>query len=192
MKKPTKVENEILEDKIEEAPVVAEEFYDGFGDTYITTPDLKTAVVRKKINLDSNEVKNFLGGVDPKRYFREGKVPMFCVKAFGDLLGEDNEERAAMQKVLKDFEGLLFFKNRKQNLYTILVPKELSEFELDQDGEFIDTVVHYDIRTINFSGGSTPSAFEIGYFQKYATGGNGKLGIIGHFHKARQKRAGFI
>lgn len=171
----------------ESAPVAE---YDGIESVYTIFQDGRGAEKKVKVNLSSKEVKDWLGDVDTTRYFKHGKVPVFCKKAFGDLLTDENEEKVQMQNVLKDFEGLLFFKNRKQNLYTILVPKELSEYELDQDGEFLDPVVFYDIRTINFSGGAAPASFEIGYFQKYASQQGTRAGIIGHFHAARQKRMG--
>lgn len=176
--------------KNSEAEVAPVAEYDGIETVYTILQDGRSSQKEVKVNLSSKELKEWLGDVDTNRYFKNGKVPVFCKKAFGDLLTDDNEEKVAMQSVLKDFDGLLFFKNRKQNLYTILVPKELSEFELDSDGEFIDSAVHYDIRTINFSGGSAPSAFEIGYFKKYASPDGVRLGIIGHFHQARQKRMG--
>lgn len=191
---PAKVENVTVE--VETQPIVVEEpktdFYDGVEDVYYTGANLQPMARKMKVNLNTTEADEFLKGANPNKYFREGKIPMSCVKAFGDLLPDDYEEVRVMKDVCKGFDGLLMFKNRKQNLYTILVPKELSDFELTESGDYIEPTVLYDIRVVNFSGGAAPAAFERGYFQKFAQGGNGRMGMVGYFAKAKQKRAGFI
>lgn len=166
--------------------------YDGV-ETYTTVFDgTRSQTVTKKINLSDAEAKEFLKGNDPKRYFRKGKISVSVPKAFGELLPDDREEVQVMKAVLKDFDGLLMFKHNRQNLYTILVPKELADFELNDEGDFLEDLVPYDIRVVNFSGGSTPSAFEPGYFKKVCIGdGKNVLGIAGHLMKVRQKRAGY-
>lgn len=185
MKKETPVKVEL--ETVEKAPK-----YDGI-ETYTTIFDgARSQTVTKKINLSSDEAEAFLKGNDPKKYFRNGKISTSVPKAFGELLPDDREEVQVMKAILKEFDGLLMFKHNRQNLYTILIPKELADFELNDEGDFLEELVPYDIRVVNFSGGSAPSAFESGYFKKVCLGdGKAVLGIAGHLMKVRQKRAGY-
>ena len=179
MKTPKKVEEKV---EVE----VPETKFDGMGEIFVTGNNLQTVAVKRKIYLSSDEVKKFMGDNDPNLYFKGGVIPMYVSKTFGRILEDEDEEVKVMKEIFKGYDGLLMFKHRQQNLYTILVPKTFCAFELDANGDFVEDSVKYDIRTVNFAGGSTPSSFERGYFQKYAEK------IKSHFVRARQKNAGFI
>lgn len=122
----------------------------------------------RKVNLSDSEVKDFLKGADPAIYFKSGRVPAYCKKAFGELLRDDDEENLVFKKVFSNYPGLLMFYNRKHGIYTILVPKIMSMFELDVNGDYIEDHVVYDIRTVVFSGVGSPKSFEEGHFTKIA------------------------
>ncbi len=123
----------------------------------------------RKVNLSDSEVKAFLGENDPNLYFKNGRVPAFCKKAFGELLRPDDEEQLVFNKTFANYKGLLMFYNRKHGIYTILVPKVMSLFELDSNGDFIEDTVRYDTRTVVFSGAGTPKSFEEGHFNRWAS-----------------------
>lgn len=110
----------------------------------------------------------YLGGYDPEDYFRGGKLHKSFKNFFGDRLDDETEEFMIMQSILTPYVGCLLFKQRQQNLYTILVPKVFSEFELDHTGEYAPEGVYYDTRVVAFTGkGNAPSAFEKDYFVKH-------------------------
>ena len=73
----------------------------------------------RKVNLSDSEVKDFLKGADPATYFKGGRVPNYCKKAFGELLREDDEENLVFKRVFANYPGLLMFYNRKHGIYTI-------------------------------------------------------------------------
>ena len=122
----------------------------------------------RKVNLSDSEVKSFLGEHNPKDYFKGGRVPAFCKKAFGEMLKPEDEEQLVFNKTFSNYKGLLMFYNRKHGIYTILVPKPMSLFELDENGDFLEEGVRYDTRTIVFSGAGTPKSFEEGHFNRWA------------------------
>ena len=118
--------------------------------------------------VSQEEAVGYLGGYDPNDYFRGGKLHKSFKNFFGDRLDDETEEFMIMQSVLTPYVGCLLFKQRQQNLYTILVPKIFSEFELDHEGEYAPEGVYYDTRVIAFTGkGNAPSAFEKDYFLKH-------------------------
>lgn len=121
-----------------------------------------------KVNMSDSEVKAFLGEHDPNLYFKGGKVPVFVKKAFGELMKPDDEEQLVFNKLFANYPGLLMFYNRKHGIYTILVPKIMSLFELNAEGDYFESTVFYDSRTVVFSGAGTPKSFEEGHFSKWA------------------------
>lgn len=118
-----------------------------------------------KINMDSNEVKSFLKGNDPSKYFREGKIPTYY-KQLGDLLDDDREETQVLKETLPQFKDILLFKHRQQSLYTLVVPKLYGEFELDDQGEIRDQNVKVHTVAIAFGASGLPAAYEKGAFKK--------------------------
>lgn len=116
----------------------------------------------------AEEAITYLGGYDPADYFRGGKLHKSFKNFFGERLDEETEEFMMMQAILSPYVGCQLFKQRQQNLYTVLMPKVFSEFELDHDGEYAAEGVYYDTRVIAFTGkGNAPSAFEKDYFNKH-------------------------
>lgn len=124
--------------------------------------------ITRKINMDSNEVKKFLGDNDVNLYFRGGKIPMWF-KEYGQLLAEDEEETIVLRGIMSNMPELLLFKHKTQPLYNVLVPKPLCEYELDGDGDIIDPVHHADMRAIAFGGTNAPKSYEKTYFKLRAT-----------------------
>lgn len=141
--------------------------YDGYEDlveptetgAYKTTP-------RVKLYLSTSEVKKFMGEHDPAKYFRDGKVPVYAPKSFGTLLPEDRTETQVKNDVFSKYPETLLFKHDLTNIYTLLIPKVLTEHEFS-NGDFTDRLVRYDTRSIVFTGGQgRPSSFETDYFKK--------------------------
>lgn len=118
-----------------------------------------------KMNMNSTEMKKFLGDFDAMVYFREGKIPTYY-KQLGQLLDEEREEVKVLKEALPQYPGLLLFKHLQQSLYTILVPKAYGEFELDAQGEIRDQNVKCDTRAVAFGGNGMPAAYETGAFKK--------------------------
>lgn len=143
--------------------------YDGWELVIEPTIDGKYTEERKKIYLSTAEVKKFMGEHDPAKYFRDGKVPYYFPKATGTLLPEDRVEVQVKNDVFSKFPETLLFKHDLTNIYTILVPKVLTEHEFS-NGDFTDRLVRYDTRSIVFTGGpGRPSAFEADYFKKQSS-----------------------
>jgi len=125
--------------------------------------------------LSEDEAKKFLGGRNPKDYFRDGKIhKTIDVKNMGDLLDEDRPEVQTLRRIAPQFPDLLMFKDRMQNLYNILVPKRLTENQLDENGEFVEKYVRRDVNVVNFNAavstkefGRFPAAFEPVFFQRW-------------------------
>jgi len=117
----------------------------------------------KELCLPDEQARAFLGGRDPKDYFRDGLVHTSFISTFENLLPEDEEEVVVMRKIIP-FKDVLLFKRKRTNLYILLVPKRLARFELDMDGEFVNEYINYDISAIAFTGSGTPAAYEEGYF----------------------------
>lgn len=141
--------------------------YDGVEDI-VDHNGIQAITRRIKVNMTDSEVKAFLGEHDPNLYFKGGKVPVFCKKAFGELLKPEDEEQLVFNKTFANYKDLLMFYNRRHGIYTILVPKVMSLFELNAEGDYFEATVHYDSRTIVFSGAGTPKSFEEGHFNKWA------------------------
>lgn len=141
-------------------------------DSIITDKDgrnmfLDTAKIFNALSLDDEKAIEYLGGYDPNDYFKGGKIHKSFVNFFGRRIEEDTQEFHIMASVMHPYQGCILFKQDRQNLYTILVPKMFSEHELNFDGEFSPDGVYYDTRVINFSGfGGVPAAFEPDFFQK--------------------------
>lgn len=129
---------------------------------YKTTPGVK-------LYLSTSEVKKFMGEHDPMKYFRDGKVPVYMPKAIGSILPEDRIETIVKNEVFSKFPETLLFKHDLTNIYTLLVPKALTEHEFS-NGDFTDRLVRYDTRSIVFTGGpGRPSSFDTDYFKKQAS-----------------------
>jgi len=139
-----------------------------------------------KLWLSTSEVKKFMGDNDPSKYFREGKVPVYVPKAFGTILPEDRTEVQVMKEVFRQFPDILMFKHDLTNIYTMLIPKVLTEHEF-QDGEFTSRLIRYDTRSIPFNGGpGRPSGFESDFFKKEASK------ILVHLKKASEDRRVYL
>lgn len=117
----------------------------------------------KKLSLSNEEATVYLGGRDPRDYFREGLLHTSFVQTFENLLPEDEEEVVTMRRVIP-YKDVLLFKKKKTNVYILLIPKRLARFELDSEGEFIGDSINYDISAVAFTGTGTPAAYEEGYF----------------------------
>ena len=160
-----------------------EKFFDGVWEVTEPSGPNEYKKVSKKIWLDTNEQKKWLGDIDPNLYFRDGVIPMYAPKAFGELLSEDRVEVEALRKSLPLYPDVLMFKHQMQNLYTLLIPKRVSEHELNQTGDFENRVVRYDTRSIAFTGGfGRPSSFEHDYFAQQVEK------VKRHLDKAKQER----
>jgi hypothetical protein len=152
----------VQEIKIKETPVE----YDGWENVVEPTETGAYVTIKRKVFLSDSEVKKFMGDKDPNRYFRDGKVPMYMPKSFGTLLPEDRTETIVKNEVFTKYPETLLFKHDLTNIYTLLIPKELTEHEFS-NGDFTDRLVRYDTRSIVFTGGpGRPSSFEVDYFKK--------------------------
>lgn len=164
MKKESVETPEVEEVKKVEEVITPE--YDGYEDIIEPTIDGKYTSTRKKLYLSTSEVKKFMGDNDPAKYFRLGKVPYFMPKSIGTLLPEDRMEVIAKNDIFSRFPEVLMFKHDLTNIYTMLIPKVITEHELT-DGEFSSRLVQYDTRSIPFNGGNgRPSSFEVDFFKK--------------------------
>lgn len=143
--------------------------YDGV-ETWMEKVDMVNPAVQKtaKINMSTKEVQKFLGDNDPNLYFRGGKIPNWY-KEFGILLDAEDDEHKIMTSVCSDMPELLLFKHKTQPLYNVLVPKPLSEHELDEKGDIIDPVFSADMRAIAFGGSNAPKSFEKSFFRARLT-----------------------
>lgn len=160
-----------------------EKFFDGVWEVSEPIGPNQYQTVKKKIWLDTNEQKKWLGDIDPNLYFRDGVVPMYAPKSFGELLAEDRVEVQALRKNLPLYPEILMFKHQLQNIYTLLIPKSVSEHELGRTGDFENRLVRYDTRSIAFTGGfGRPSSFEHDYFAQQTAK------IKSHLDKAKTKR----
>lgn len=148
-----------INEKIEVAP------YDGV-ETWFERVDLINPPQEKKakINMSDSEVKKFLGEHDTKMYFRNGRIPNWY-KEFGTLVEEEDEEMKVLRNVMADMPEVLLFKHKTQPLYNVLVPKPLSEFELDGSGDIMDPTYTADMRAIAFGGSNAPKSFEKTFFK---------------------------
>jgi len=154
-----------MKEKTEGTLEIIKEF-DGYEDLVEPTIEGKYTTVRTKLWLSTAEVKRFMGENDPAKYFREGKVPAYFPKATGTLLADDRMEREVQKEVFRQFPEVLMFKHDLTNIYTMLIPKVLTEHEF-VDGEFVSRLVRYDTRSVVFNGGAgRPSGFEADYFKK--------------------------
>lgn len=130
--------------------------------TYKTTKGVK-------LWLSTSEVKKFMGEHDPNKYFRDGKVPVYMPKSIGSILPEDRVESIIKTDVFSKFPEVLMFKHDLTNIYTLLIPKVITEHEVT-NGDFTDRLIRYDTRSIVFTGGQgRPSSFEADYFKKQAS-----------------------
>lgn len=117
----------------------------------------------KELCLPEEDARAFLGGRDPQEYFREGLLHTSFINMLENLLPEDEEEVMVMRKVLP-WKDILLFKKKRTNVYILLIPKRLARFEMDDNGEFINEHINYDISAIAFTGSGSPAAYEEGYF----------------------------
>jgi len=171
MKKEEKTVNVEATTPVAEATPVAQSTsvpeYTGFEDV-VSHNGIQPIIRNIKVNMSDSEVKAFLGEHDPKVYFKGGKVPTHLKKVFGELLKPEDEEQLVFNKVFSNYTGLLMFYNRRTGIYTILVPKIMSLFEINHEGDYFEDGTYYDSRTIVFSGAGTPKTFEEGHFTKWA------------------------
>lgn len=168
------------ENKTEEITKSVE--YDGWEDLVEPTETGAYKTTRTKLYLSTSEVKKFMGDNDPAKYFREGKVPAYFPKAVGTLLSEDRTETIVKNDVFSKYPETLLFKHDLTNIYTLLIPKHLTEHEFT-NGDFVDRLVRYDTRSIVFTGGpGRPSSFEADYFKKQSAK------IITHLDKMAEER----
>ena len=146
----------------------AENYYDGIEEWDEIVKLGEPAVHKKeKINMNTDEIKKFFGEHDPNLYFRNGKIPN-RYKELGTLLTEEDEEFKTLKQVIPNMPELLLFKHKTQPLYNVLVPKPLSEFELDGEGDIVDPAYHADTRAIAFGGSNAPKSFEKTFFKMRA------------------------
>ena len=140
--------------------------YDGFEDLVEPTEAGPYKTTRVKLYLSTPEVRKFMGEHDPAKYFRDGKVPVYFPKAIGTLLSEDRTETQVKNDVFSKYPETLLFKHDLTNIYTLLIPKVLTEHEFS-NGDFTDRLVRYDTRSVVFTGGpGRPSSFETDYFKQ--------------------------
>lgn len=133
-----------------------------------------TEKIEAALTMTDDEVKKFLGEHDPELYFRRGKINKMRVIGIGSLLDEDRVEVQTLRKILPEFPQILMFKHETQNLYNLLIPKKLSEHELDSNGDFINEHVPFETIPVNFHAGVStkefgtfPGSFEPTFFAKY-------------------------
>lgn len=159
------------------------QYFDGVWEITEPIGPNQYQTVKKKIWLNTDEQQKWLGDVDPAIYFRDGVVPLYAPKAFGQLLPEDRMEVQELRKLLPNYQDVLMFKHDLQNIYTLLIPKRVSEHELNQQGDFENRLVRYDTRSIPFTGGmGRPTAFEADYFAQQVAK------IKRHLDKAKTER----
>lgn len=140
--------------------------YDGYEDLVEPQVDGTYTKTRTKLYLSDDEVKKFFGDNDPNKYFREGKIPVYFPKAVGSLLSDDRVEVAVKNDVFSKFPDVIMFKHELANIYTLLIPKVVTEHEF-ANGEFVSKLVRYDTRSVVCTGGQgRPSSFETDYFKK--------------------------
>lgn len=170
----------------EEVEVTPE--YDGFEDIVEPLIDGNYATKSKKVYLSDKEVKSFMGDHDPSKYFRLGKVPTIMPKSIGTLLNEDREEVIVMRDIFSQFPEVLMFKHNLSNIYTLLIPKVVADFEV-VDGEFTNRLVQYDTRSIPFNGGAgRPSAWSVDFFKQVCMGNGQTTGILSLLKKRAEER----
>lgn len=140
--------------------------YDGWEDVVEPTEAGPYRTERRKVFLSTSEVKKFMGDHDPAIYFRDGKVPVYMPKAIGTILPEDRMETTVKNEVFAKFPETLMFKHDLTNIYTLLIPKVLTDHDFS-NGDFTDRLIRYDTRSIVCTGGpGRPSSFEVDYFKK--------------------------
>lgn len=175
----TETKTEIKTETINQDPLSPD--YSGIETVTEPTIDGKWITFNKKMWLSGPEVKKFMGDHDPSKYFREGKVPIYLPQSLGRLVDEDAFESKVKRDVFSKYPGVLMFKHERVNIYTLLIPKELTEHEF-MNGEFVERLVRYDARSIVCTGGARPSEFTEAYFKEI---GNK---IIKHLDKAAESR----
>lgn len=128
----------------------------------------------EKMLMSVEETQTYLNGADPSIYFAKGRMPIWLKKEMGVCLDDERVEKEALDKLISKDLGVLMFKHEMLNLYQILVPKVLSEFELDYDGEFIEkytvchrAVVNFNSATSTKEYGPFPASFEPSFFEDY-------------------------
>ena len=161
--------------------------YDGYEDIVEPTIEGKYVTTNKKVYLSDKEVKAFMGEHDPAKYFRLGKVPTSMPKSIGTLLDENREETLVMRDVFSQFPDVIMFKHNLTNIYTLLIPKVVADFEV-VDGEFVNRLVQYDTRSIPFNGGQgRPSSWSADFFKKVCIGDGKSTGILTLLKKAAEQ-----
>lgn len=165
MKKNNEVTEPVTQTKTTKPETPKSDYFDGVWEITEPIGPNQYQTVQRKIWLNSDEQKKWFGEHDPKVYFRDGVIPNYAPKSFGDLLPEDRMEVQELRKHLALYPDVLMFKHQLQNIYTLLIPKSVSEHELDQQGDFENRLVRYDTRSIAFTGGfGRPSSFEADFF----------------------------
>lgn len=143
------------------------DYFDGVWEITEPIGPNQYQTVKRKIWLNTDEQKKWFGEHDTNVYFRDGVIPTYAPKSFGELLSEDRIEVEALRKNLPMYTDILMFKHQLQNIYTLLIPKYVSEHELNNEGDFENRLVRYDTRSIAFTGGfGRPSSFEHDYFSQ--------------------------
>jgi hypothetical protein len=177
-----------IKKEIELEPADNKPEYDGYEDIIEPTIEGKYVTVRRKVYLSDKEVKAFLGEHDPAKYFRLGRVPISMPKSIGTLLPEDREEVIIKNEVFAKFPEVLMFKHNLTNIYTLLIPKVIADFEVT-DGEFTNRLVQSDTRSIPFNGGAgRPSSWSVDYFKKVSMGDGKSSGILTILEKKFEER----
>lgn len=121
--------------------------------------------ITRKVNMSTEEVKKFFGDHNPAKYFRNGKIPV-SYKSLGNLLPEDAEETMVLRQNMPAFKDVLLFKHKYEQLYQLLIPKQICEFELDGNDEISNEAIHCDTRSIVFGASNSPRSFEKNYFRQ--------------------------
>lgn len=157
------VADSVYTDKIQKMEIVANKVVYGPLTDY-QKPQEYIEEEEKANALTKEQAEAYLGA-DPKNYFLRGIVPKWIVKTFGDKLDDSWEEQIAFNEATVNYPGLILFKQKSKNVYTVLVPKVYSEYEL-AGGEYVTPAVRYDVRVIAFTRQGGPTSYEKTVFLK--------------------------
>jgi hypothetical protein len=166
-KEEIKTEDQAVEKEVKKTE--KKEKFDGMDISVNTLDGINAEKVAVKSYLSDDEASVYLGGLDPKNYFYEGKVPVYFKKNFGGVLTSETDFMTALPvfdevfgKVPEEKYGkqVLFF-NPNGNRFTILLDKRFSTLAT-VNGEFTDEfhptlrqkfcVRPFDARSIMFNG----------------------------------------
>lgn len=125
----------------------------------------KVETFTKKVNMTDEEARNFLGGKDPKNYFKNGKIPVWK-KVLGTLITDEEDPALILLKeVIPKVSSILLYKHKTDSVYTLLIPKSFSENETGAAGDYTDEYTTSDERSIVFGASNSPKSFEKAYFK---------------------------